>query len=477
MDGGAAGMGGIKIEKLTETNFHEWRQRIKMILALRDLDDMIDEDGKPTDAEDGELAVWKRRDTKASAIIGFTLGSEKLEHVSGCRTTEELWSTLQGVFQRKSLMNKIKARREIYSVALNVGEGMLGCIKRVRNLGENLKATGGQVTEMDDAISVLSGLTSEYENLLVALDAEGEDELSLDFVNSSLLQVERRQADKLPAIKRIGDMALVGANYRGQGRCGDLSKIECYYCHKFGHISHDCPELKTKKQGQNKVAATAADYGCDSDDVICLVGNADDNDDISKSWLVDSAASAHMCCMRACLDDYKTTTRQSVTMGDKGSVATAGVGTVVLKVTVQGKTHKINLEKVLHVPSMGFNLMSVGMMEERGAEVSFKRGMSIILVCFQLVGERGKSDEYFVLHDPVLNYSEWQDWDLGYGDAHNSCARCRAGTKLSTTILKVGKKGTVRPARAFAEMRGALGVVASNDGFGAVSLQAECKGR
>ena len=27
---------------------------------------------------------------------------------------------------------------------------------------------------------------------------------------------------------------------------------------------------------------------------------------------------------------------------------------------------------------MGFNLMSVGMMEERGAEVSFKRGMSII---------------------------------------------------------------------------------------------------
>ena len=92
------------------------------------------------------------------------------------------------------------------------------------------------------------------------------------------------------------------------------------------------------------------------------------------------------------------------------------------------------------------------------------------------MGERGKSDEYFVLHDPVLNYSEWQDWDLGYGDEHNSCARCRTGAKLSTRILKVGKKGTVRPTRAFAEMRGALGVVASNDGFGAVSLQAECKG-
>jgi len=63
MDGGAAGMGGIKIDKLTGTNFHEWRQRIKIVLALRDVDDMLEEDGKPTDAEYRELAVWKRRDT------------------------------------------------------------------------------------------------------------------------------------------------------------------------------------------------------------------------------------------------------------------------------------------------------------------------------------------------------------------------------------------------------------------------------
>jgi len=143
MDGGAAGMGGIKIDKLTETNFREWRQRMKMVLALRDLDERLDEDGKPAHEEVREFAVWKRRDTKASAIIGLSLGSEQLEHVSGCKTTAEMWSTLQGVFQRKSLINKMKARREFYTAAMNVGEGMLGCINRVRNLGENLKAMGG----------------------------------------------------------------------------------------------------------------------------------------------------------------------------------------------------------------------------------------------------------------------------------------------------------------------------------------------
>jgi len=68
-------MGGIKIDKVTETNFHEWCQRIKIVLGLRDLNDTLDHDGKPTVAEDREMAFCKRRDTKASAIIKLILGS------------------------------------------------------------------------------------------------------------------------------------------------------------------------------------------------------------------------------------------------------------------------------------------------------------------------------------------------------------------------------------------------------------------
>jgi len=85
-----------------------------------------------------------------------------------------------------------------------------------------------------------------------------------------------------------------------------------------------------------------------------------------------------MFWMRTCFEDYQMTTGRSVRMGAKGSVATAGGGSVVLNVIVHGKTHKIKLEKVLHVPTMGFNLMSVGMMEERGAEASFNGGKTII---------------------------------------------------------------------------------------------------
>jgi len=94
-------------------------------------------------------------------------------------------------------------------------------------------------------------------------------------------------------------MALVSASYRGQGRRCNLFNIECYYCHKFGHIFHDCPVLKVRNKGKEKVAAIAADNCGDGDDSICLVGSAADDDDISKSSLVEFAASAHMCRMRA----------------------------------------------------------------------------------------------------------------------------------------------------------------------------------
>jgi len=91
-------------------------------------------------------------------------------------------------------------------------------------------------------------------------------------------------------------------------------------------------------------------------------------------------------------------------MGDKRSVATAGVGTVVLNVIVHGRTRKIKLEKVLHVPTMGFNLMSVGMLEERAAEVSFKGGKTIIKMSDKVAacGTR-KSGLYHLDMAPLLD--------------------------------------------------------------------------
>jgi len=78
-----------------------------MVPTLCDLEVVSEEYGRPVDDEVQELALWTRRDSKSSAIIGLILGSEQLEDVSGSRTTAQFFSTLKGVLQRTSLMKNM----------------------------------------------------------------------------------------------------------------------------------------------------------------------------------------------------------------------------------------------------------------------------------------------------------------------------------------------------------------------------------
>lgn len=51
----------MKIEKLSNLNFHAWKQKISVILALRDLDQYIERELLKYDDSKKE---WNRRDKK-----------------------------------------------------------------------------------------------------------------------------------------------------------------------------------------------------------------------------------------------------------------------------------------------------------------------------------------------------------------------------------------------------------------------------
>jgi hypothetical protein len=73
---------GFKIDKLSDNNYHTWKQKIELLLAFRDLDEVEFED-PPADMENNlEVAtLCKKKDAKAKAVIGLTLSDEHLELV------------------------------------------------------------------------------------------------------------------------------------------------------------------------------------------------------------------------------------------------------------------------------------------------------------------------------------------------------------------------------------------------------------
>ncbi len=125
-----------KIEKLNANNFHAWKQKIKHLLALKDLSEFLDEE-PPIGTE---LAGWKKKDAKAQAIVGLTLSDELLENVREVSTAKVMWQAICDVFERHTLLNRLSARRKFYTASKQEGESVLQFSNRVRQLAASLKS-------------------------------------------------------------------------------------------------------------------------------------------------------------------------------------------------------------------------------------------------------------------------------------------------------------------------------------------------
>ncbi len=77
-----SGSGGIRVEKLNDTDLHSWRQKMELVLGHREVDDMFDPTLCPRRPEDPEeLQKWVRKDKNGSERTYFA----KLNTLSNLR--------------------------------------------------------------------------------------------------------------------------------------------------------------------------------------------------------------------------------------------------------------------------------------------------------------------------------------------------------------------------------------------------------
>ena len=233
------GSSATKIEKLNDSNFHFWKQKIVLLLALKDLDDLIEKDA-PT--EKGKDEDWDKKDRKARAIIGLSLSDEHLEHVRDVKTAKEMWKAITDVFERHTLLNKLSARRKFYTVTMENGEKVLTYLNRVRQLAATLKSMDVDIDDKEMAMAALNGLPSTYEGLIVALDALGNDDktFSFEMVKSRLLQEEQRANEREKIVPSSKPSALVGVSGKSNGgnKITSNKRYANYRCTGCGNLGH-----------------------------------------------------------------------------------------------------------------------------------------------------------------------------------------------------------------------------------------------
>lgn len=88
-------------------------------------------------------------------------------------------------------------------------------VNRAKQLATNHKATDVDVHDQELTMTILGGLPSKFEHLIVAIYAVADDQKpTLDFVKRRLLQEYQQMSDRGSSTKSNPDFALVG-------RCGN----------------------------------------------------------------------------------------------------------------------------------------------------------------------------------------------------------------------------------------------------------------
>jgi hypothetical protein len=136
----------------------------------------------------------------------------------------------------------------------------------------------------------------------------------------------------------------------------DISRIQCFKCHKYGHIAINCPTRKKGRQHASIVDVDSEPPHRDEvkDEVFLFTSALSSTVPIdSDIWLINSGASRNMTGYREHLIDLvEKESRLHVVLGDNSRYTVKGVGSS----SFQLDSHiPLQLSEVLYVPRMKRN--------------------------------------------------------------------------------------------------------------------------
>jgi len=140
---------------------------------------------------------------------------------------------------------------------------------------------------------------------------------------------------------------LRGRGYSQIGRTG-----QCHYCDKEGHWNNECLNRKGDLQKSGGGGHLA------------FIGLASQQASITD-WIIDSGASRHLTANKVLLEDYTNISATAIMIGNGKEITAVGEGNI----TIPTASGSIFLAKVLYVPDIGSNLISVASIVDQGFRV------------------------------------------------------------------------------------------------------------
>lgn len=337
------------IEKLKGIdNYSTWKFCMKMILIHEDLWDTIDGEQKGT-LSDADM----KKSQKALARICLSVQTSAFPHVRNAKDAREAWNNLSRAFEDKGLCRRLGLLRTLFSTKLSEHDSMESYLGKLQELSQQLFDINSPLDDEFLAVIMLSGLPSNYDPLIMALE-NSNLKLTSDMVKGKLLQEYDRR-------NKTEDTKAFAATRKAP---------KCYKCKRTGHFIKDCPRNNDKKPEKDKKTEKDKPRKDSSKALLTALSVSFQR----GVWYVDSGASNHMCNNRELFCDFSEVSVSQVTVANGEKLPTAGQGNVRVKLQDCERT----IRDVYYVPNLSANLLSVSSLVKKGYTVTFNKQKCIV---------------------------------------------------------------------------------------------------